>query len=58
VGHDVASRVLHDVPAFLSPKPTFEEVARVFCERSFGVEIRGPVASAFNQVGLPSCVEL
>ena len=34
IGHAKAGRVLHNVPATLSPRPTFNEVARGFVARA------------------------
>ena len=34
IGHPKAGRVLHNVPATLSPRPTFNEVARGFVARA------------------------
>jgi Zn-dependent metalloprotease len=55
VGQETAGRVLQRVPAFLSPRPTFREVAQAFYEsaRTFGgIEKTGPAIGAFQQVGL------
>ncbi len=55
VGHDKAGRVLHNVPSFLSPQPTFEQVARGFYMRAqeiYGGDVADAARSAFEQVGV------
>ncbi len=56
VGHPRAGRLLHNVPSFLSPRPTFKEVANAFYHRAFtiyGGEVTSATDSAFRAVGLP-----
>jgi Zn-dependent metalloprotease len=56
VGHTRAGHVLHNVPSFLSPRPTFAEIARAFYTRAdqlYGVKVRAPAHAAFTAVGLP-----
>jgi Zn-dependent metalloprotease len=55
VRHDRAGRVLHTVPQRLSPRPTFEEVARAFCLSGFalyGRDVSNAALAAFHEVGL------
>ena len=64
VGHHKAGRVLHNVPATLSPKPTFREVARGFVGRAGEIypqdgpdsgtrsDMREAAEHAFDQVGI------
>jgi hypothetical protein len=54
-GHARAGRVLHSVPSFLSPRPTFAEVARAFHTRAsqiYGTGARNSARAAFTAVGL------
>jgi hypothetical protein len=64
VGHHKAGRVLHNVPATLSPKPTFKEVARGFVARAGEIypqdgsdpgnrsDMREATETAFDQIGI------
>jgi hypothetical protein len=64
IGHPKAGRVLHNVPATLSPKPTFREVARGFVGRAGKIypqdgpdpgarsDAREDAERAFDQVGI------
>jgi hypothetical protein len=64
LGHPKAGRVLHNVPATLSPKPTFREIARGFVARAGEIyphdgsdagtrsDAREAAERAFDQVGI------
>jgi Zn-dependent metalloprotease len=55
VGHAKAGHVLRHVPAFLSPRPSFAEVASAFIGRArdlYGSEVGAAASTAFQQVGL------
>jgi hypothetical protein len=48
VGHDKAGRVLHSVPSFLSPRPSFKQVSAAFWSRAGSMYGGDVAAAAFN----------